>query len=1760
MKLINENIKGEGKGGGSAPVEGPDTLRARQTAKSLVAICEGPIEGVQNIYFNDTDIDQFADCGYDTRNGDSSQTVIPLFSNISSTVTVGLELIGPGGILYGYITSATTSSLTLQHSITLPSGKNTISVKLPNGKTETKTILTGAGTYTTISVSPFSVAPAANSAYSIKLSTSTTHPVAQDVSSLTVDEIYVNLQLDSLVAIDENGNANGYTVNFDVETRNSPTDVWEYLTTWTIKGKSTKPYSQGFSVTRPTAATGKIWGIRITRITKPDSTARINSNSRWVNTNEIIHKTLTYDNTALCGIYADAQSTGGSIPRVSLLVKGLKIKVPSNYNATTRVYTGSFNGSLTTGVYYTDNPAYCLLDLLTNDRYGMGIPLSKIDIYSFYNAGVYCDQTVSYVNESGNTINEPRFTFNNILQTYEDAYTLVQAVASCMRGFVIELGGLLTLVQDRVGSATQAFTNANVIDGVFEYNSNELSERFTTVSVTYNEPTDRYLQKVITVPHTTDHTYDTEIAKYPYNSAEIAAVGCTSAGQAYRLGKYYLDNSLMTGENIQFKTSIQHAFIQPGEIILVADSHYSGENLGGRIISATTTSITLDRSITFSGGVNTITAYLSDGTIETKIISQNLGTYTTITVPAFSSAPVANSSYIINLSTSSRPPRAFRVSKVTLMTGEEGNLLEISGSLYDSTKYTRVDSSVTMPLKQFSDIVQYQVPKPTNITRKFIQVVDSVNNISRNDIFIDWDPGDNGIYSYKIKWSYEGSDFEEVNDISATNFTIKDCAEGYYEIWLYAQNVHGALSEGVLVELTYGSSNIETSPLPLEDLNTLLSPVTNFYVKGTSGTTFSDLDLYLTWTDPNTILGTDQAITARYVIEVWNSTLTAVLNSYYVVSTLKEFTYTYSMNQKDYGTASRNVYLKIYAEDTQQKRTTAVSKTFNNPVPAAVSWTIQPDFGGVYIKITPPNGETDIKEYLIYRSTLSNFTKNDTTLIYAGPDTYINIKADSNVTYYYAVAAADTFGRVGINISGEQASMAAALEPDTFTYTGLTFKPNDPSTNSVSWTQFTVYKNGNNAVTVSAGSAAWTTGTLYLYYIPGNTTLQTNTSLLTAISAGGRVLATYKGGTDLANDSGRAFTSGDMILAGTVGANALVTNTAIITASAQIGADIKSSNYQSTSPRDGWIIKQDGTAQFEGIAIYNGDTLVLGAGNYTGTINNVASTTITTAVTNFNASNDRNSTAIVTPTIASDGTSVDHTITTSGDADISFEWAWAGNEGDIDGFRIYVYQSTSSTSYTFGTTPANEVVFEGPASKRAFILYNVSADRYYTFGIQAYRCVDKDINATGVITSSIVKPSLAAENPYRPATSVAFAGDVTGTVSGTAASTVVSTANTALSTANTANSTANTANSTANTANSTANTANSTANSALTAANSKNKTFYSTTTPTGMLTGDIWYDQTNLLLKRYNGSTWDTIGVLNNNSSGSGTPTGGIDGDSYFDTSTNLMWYKQGGVWKKVIPQLTSSNVTTFIASAAIGDAQVANLSVGKLTTGTLSSSTNITVGTSTDGLFLDGSNRFMTAVSGGSNRTKFGNLGSTYGIAGWKAGVTSPIFQLDQNGLQAKIQQASLELFGGSYHMPVVADGWYEFAGNGTTQTATVQIPVITNGCFRLAFHITGYYENAGMTASAACMRYGMNGVYFNDALFKQRDMGTTWISSDYADSSGSTTAFTTDRIDVIWDATFEVLKLQFKSRVSAPVGSTSSFSYIVWAVDNYSYPNTEY
>lgn len=403
-------------------------------------------------------------------------------------------------------------------------------------------------------------------------------------------------------------------------------------------------------------------------------------------------------------------------------------------------------------------------------------------------------------------------------------------------------------------------------------------------------------------------------------------------------------------------------------------------------------------------------------------------------------------------------------------------------------------------------------------------------------------------------------------------------------------------SSGKLLATYTGGINIT------QQASNLVPPV-NLYVSGTTSNIYSSRDLELTWDYPVENDSKNIAL-ASYVIQIIDTTSSVVKYREEITPTLSRggyFKFTYTANVTYFGTATRSFTVKVFSVDLSGALSSAATLVVNNPVPVAPVYTATGGFSQTFLKVTTSTTDLDIAGYLVYRSTTTPIVKDLTTLVYEGKDTNIVLSATSGIQHYYTIAAYDSFGNTGLTYSAEIAATATSTDPDTYTYTGLVFKPgySNPTTvtpDAIYWTSFVATKNGTTSVTVVAGTTTWTTGTLYLYYIPGNNTLQFSTSLLTAITGsggvGGRVIATYKGGTDLTADSGKAFISGDQLLAGTVAGSSLIGGTLVVTGASSFGDNLVSSNYTTTgTPANpinaGWKLSQAGDAFFNSVTIKN---------------------------------------------------------------------------------------------------------------------------------------------------------------------------------------------------------------------------------------------------------------------------------------------------------------------------------------------------------------------------------------------------------------------------------------------------------------------------------------------------------------------------------------------------------------------------------------------
>ncbi|HHZ2056909.1 TPA: host specificity protein J, partial [Escherichia coli] len=321
---------------------------------------------------------------------------------------------------------------------------------------------------------------------------------------------------------------------------------------------------------------------------------QLQNKTLWSSYTEIIDVKQCYPNTAIVGLQVDAEQFGGQQMTVNYHIRGRIIQVPSNYDPEKRTYSGIWDGSLKPA--YSNNPAWCLWDMLTHPRYGMGKRLGAADVdkWALYAIAQYCDQTVP--DGFGGT--EPRMTFNAYLSQQRKAWDVLSDFCSAMRCMPVWNGQTLTFVQDRPSDVVWPYTNSDVVvddNGVgFRYSFSALKDRHTAVEVNYTDPQNGWQTS-------TELVEDPEaILRYGRNLLKMDAFGCTSRGQAHRAGLWVIKTGLLETQTVDFTLGSQGLRHTPGDIIEICDNDYAGTMTGGRILSidAASRTLTLDREVT----------------------------------------------------------------------------------------------------------------------------------------------------------------------------------------------------------------------------------------------------------------------------------------------------------------------------------------------------------------------------------------------------------------------------------------------------------------------------------------------------------------------------------------------------------------------------------------------------------------------------------------------------------------------------------------------------------------------------------------------------------------------------------------------------------------------------------------------------------------------------------------------------------------------------------------------------------------------------------------------------------------------------------------------------------------------------------------------------------------------------------------------------------------------------------------------------------
>ena len=623
-------------------------------------------------------------------------------------------------------------------------------------------------------------------------------PVTRTVTDSNIDAIRITIRFDALVNINEEDGKNlGTTVDIFIEiTENDGTvsrfdknqgsktsiqpdglfgQILTQVSEFTIRGKSRNAYSRDFVIPIKSNASFPLQ-VKVGRITSDSTSERKTDTFSWTSLTTIIDEQRAYSDIAHLYLRLDAEQFA-SVPQRMYKIRGIKIKIPHNATVDQTngrlIYSGTFNGTLTTTTHWCSDPAWILFNLLTSSRYGLGehITEAQLDKYAFYSASVYSSELV----DDGDGGQEPRFSCNVVLQKREDAFKTVMSLSSVMRGMSFWSAGSLTLTQDRPTDASYLFNLSNVTAEGFIYSGTSLKTRSTVVSVSYFDMDNQELN-FETVEDTASKN------KYGIIHKKITGFACSSRNQARRLGRFVLFEEQNSSETISFATGLaEGVIVRPGQVIEVSDPVRAGLRRGGRIKSATTTTVTVDNTTeTDLDATNspTLSVVLPDGSVETKDVTGISGAVITIDSSSpFSTAPNTNSVWILQNTT--LQTTTWRVVGIT----EDKNNYAVTATAYNAGKYAFIEDGSPLPVRNITVLNELiEAPGAPNVVEEFF----TEGTTARTRLNIDFNPVPKAV-EYELNYRLDDGNFITLKSKS-TEFQILDSLQGEYQFQLSSIN------------------------------------------------------------------------------------------------------------------------------------------------------------------------------------------------------------------------------------------------------------------------------------------------------------------------------------------------------------------------------------------------------------------------------------------------------------------------------------------------------------------------------------------------------------------------------------------------------------------------------------------------------------------------------------------------------------------------------------------------------------------------------------------------------------------------------------------------------------------------------------------------------------------------------------------------------------------------------------------------------------
>ena len=706
--------KGGGGGSSSPPTEAADSLQSRQFANVIDLLSEGEIQGL-----DDGNKSIFLD-GTPVENAQGKNN----FSNFRVETTAGTPT-------QNY----------------LPGPFNNVETVKPVGTQITKGSPNNVG-----------------------------HTIT--IQDNTVDRVRVTVTIPSLQKIEDDGDIVGTSVSISILIEYNE-GGYNVVKTDSISGKSRNSYQRDYVF--PLTGNFPV-SVRVIRNTANNASVKLSNDITWSSYTEIRDKNYAFPDAALVGLRFDARQFS-SIPQRKYLIRGIKVRIPTNATVDTTThlgritYSGVWDGTFSAATW-TNDPAWCLWDLLTSTRYGAGVPEASLDRYDFFAISQYCNELVA----DGKNGLEPRFSCNLLINQRKEVYDAIRDMTSIFRGISYYGAGSLVLLQDRPTDSQYTLGPSNVVDGMFSYSGTSLRSRHTSATVAYQT----YEEKgEVAFEHVKD---DNAITKYGVNNKEIRAIGCYSQGQARRLGQWTLLSEQNLNEICTFSIGIDSGVVlRPGTVVDIADPLRADTRRSGRVASAASASqITLDASTDLS--VNSqktpkITFMLPSGLLETRSFTLD-GAVVTL-ASALSEVPAANAPWLIE--TDDIQSQQFRVMAVV---ENDDHTYGVTAVKYNQTIYGAVEEGLEFAEREISGISDAPKAVSSIVLQDFLY---ADGPIVRVGVDVSWQSPVKNVKDFAVEYRLDDGNFIGLTTDSPS-IQIKGLKDGSLEVKIVARSFTGETS------------------------------------------------------------------------------------------------------------------------------------------------------------------------------------------------------------------------------------------------------------------------------------------------------------------------------------------------------------------------------------------------------------------------------------------------------------------------------------------------------------------------------------------------------------------------------------------------------------------------------------------------------------------------------------------------------------------------------------------------------------------------------------------------------------------------------------------------------------------------------------------------------------------------------------------------------------------------------------------------------